>query len=123
MVETGAEELPFPDDSFDTVVSTMVLCTVPDAEKAVAEAARVLRPGGQLLFIEHLRGEPGGLLERVQDRLDPAWSVFAEGCHCNRSTLGAAGPQPADGGQDVERSTWRAMPRIIKPLAVGRAVA
>jgi SAM-dependent methyltransferase len=66
----GAEELPFPDGSFDTVVSTLVLCTVPDQESALDEVRRVLRPGGRLLFIEHVRagvrsplaGSPGASL-------------------------------------------------------------
>jgi ubiquinone/menaquinone biosynthesis C-methylase UbiE len=59
----GTEELPFPDGSFDTVVSTLVLCTVPDQESALDEVRRVLRPGGRLLFIEHVRAggpQPAG---------------------------------------------------------------
>ena len=55
MIEAGAQALPFPDASFDTVVATLVLCTVPDPEAAVAELRRVLRPGGALLFVEHVR--------------------------------------------------------------------
>jgi ubiquinone/menaquinone biosynthesis C-methylase UbiE len=65
----GAEALPFPDGSFDTVVSTLVLCTVPDQEAALDEVRRVLRPGRRLLFIEHVRAaEP---MARWQDRLEP----------------------------------------------------
>ena len=85
--ESGAEDLPFRDGSFDAVVSTLVLCSVPTQEKALAEVRRVLRPGGRLLFIEHVRGE--GSVARVQDRVLPLWSRLFAGCHPNRDTLGS----------------------------------
>jgi len=85
--ESGAEDLPFRDGSFDAVVSTLVLCSVPNQEKALAEVRRVLRPGGRLLFIEHVRGE--GSVARVQDRVLPLWSRLFAGCHPNRDTLGS----------------------------------
>jgi len=69
LVEAGAERLPFPDDSFDTVVFTLVLCTVPDPAAALAEAARILKPGGQMLFVEHVRAKDPGMA-RWQDRLE-----------------------------------------------------
>src|SRR5215204_5109667 len=84
---TGAEALPFPDGSFDTVVSTLVLCTVPDQESALEEVRRVLRPGGRLLFIEHVRA--AGSTARWQDRLDPLWGRLHGGCHPNRDTVAA----------------------------------
>jgi ubiquinone/menaquinone biosynthesis C-methylase UbiE len=83
----GAETLPFPDGSFDTVVSTLVLCTVPDQEAALDEIRRVLRPGGRLLFIEHVRAE--GATARWQDRLEPLWGRLFGGCHPNRETVTA----------------------------------
>lgn len=83
--EAGAEELPFGDDSFDTVVSTLVLCTVPEPNRALVEIRRVLRPGGRLLFIEHVRGE--GSAARWQDRIEPLWSRLLAGCHPNRDTV------------------------------------
>jgi len=83
----GAEALPFPDGSFDTVVSTLVLCTVPDQESALDEVRRVLRPGGRLLFIEHVRA--AGPIGRWQDRLDPLWRRLLGGCHPNRDTVTA----------------------------------
>ena len=83
----GAEELPFPDGSFDTVVSTLVLCTVPDQESALDEVRRVLRPGGRLLFIEHVRA--AGSTARWQDRLEPLWGRLLGGCHPNRDTVAA----------------------------------
>jgi ubiquinone/menaquinone biosynthesis C-methylase UbiE len=83
----GAEALPFPDGSFDTVVSTLVLCTVPDQEAVLEEIRRVLRPGGRLLFIEHVRA--AGSMARWQDRLEPLWRRLLGGCHPNRDTLAA----------------------------------
>ena len=66
-----AQDLPFPDASFDTVVATLALCTIPDERRAVAEAARVLRPGGRLLLLEHVRSPvlPMRLLQRVIEPL------------------------------------------------------
>lgn len=83
--EAGAEALPFSDGSFDAVVSTLVLCTVPDQGIALAEIRRVLRPAGQLLFIEHVRGE--GYVARAQNRILPVWRRLLAGCHPNRDTL------------------------------------
>lgn len=85
--DAGAEKLPFPDDSFDAVVSTLVLCTVRDQELALAEIRRVLRPGSRLLFIEHVRGE--GQAARWQDRIEPLWKRLLAGCHPNRDTVSA----------------------------------
>jgi ubiquinone/menaquinone biosynthesis C-methylase UbiE len=85
--DAGAEALPFPDGSFDTVVSTLVLCTVPDQESALDEVRRVLRPGGRLFFIEHVRAE--GSTARWQDRLEPLWGWLFAGCHPNRETVAA----------------------------------
>ncbi|HET7479992.1 MAG TPA: class I SAM-dependent methyltransferase [Rubrobacteraceae bacterium] len=87
MSDAGAESLPFPDESFDTVVSTLVLCTVPDQRAALAEIQRVLRPGGRLLFIEHVRGE--GSVAVWQDRIEPLWRRLMGGCHPNRDTVAA----------------------------------
>lgn len=85
--EAGAEALTFPDGSFDTVVSTLVLCTVPDQGAALDEIRRVLRPGGRLLFIEHVRAE--GSTARWQDRIEPLWGRLFGGCHPNRDTVAA----------------------------------
>jgi SAM-dependent methyltransferase len=119
IVSARAEDLPFADGAFDTVVSTLVLCTVEDPARALAEARRVLRPGGRLLFIEHVRGD--GALARWQDRLEGVWRHVGNGCHANRDTLAALGA----GGfavTDVETATWRRMPRLIRPLILGHAV-
>jgi SAM-dependent methyltransferase len=118
IVPAPAEALPFEDDSFDTVVSTLVLCTVGDPERAIAELARVLRPGGRLLFIEHVRGD--GRLGRWQDRLNGPWRHIGNGCNANRDTLAAL----RGGGFAVQarRDVWRRMPRLITPLVLGHAV-
>ena len=83
----GAEALPFHDGSFDTVISTLVLCTVPDQESVLDEIIRVLRPGGRLLFIEHVRAT--GSMARWQDRIEPVWGQLFGGCHPNRDTVAA----------------------------------
>ena len=85
----GAEALPFSDGSFDTVVSTLVLCTVPDQGSALREIRRVLRPVGRLLFIEHVRAS--GSMARWQDRIAPIWERLHGGCHPNRDTVAAMG--------------------------------
>ena len=78
LVEGSAEALAFENASFDTVLTTWSLCTIPDADRALAEMRRVLRPGGSLLFVEHGRApEPG--VARWQDRLDPLWTRVAGG--------------------------------------------
>jgi len=82
-----AEELPFPDASFDAVVSTFVLCSVEDAPRVLAEIRRVLRPEGRLVLLEHVRGT--GRLARWQDRLTGLHRRIAGNCHLNRDTRAA----------------------------------
>ena len=83
-----ADRLPFEDEAADSVVGTLVLCTVPDQDSALREAYRVLKPGGRYLFLEHVRADDPGLA-RWQDRLQPIWSAFSAGCHPNRDTTSA----------------------------------
>jgi ubiquinone/menaquinone biosynthesis C-methylase UbiE len=84
--DADAQRLPFADESFDTVVSTLVFCTIPDPQAALMEIRRVLRPAeGRLLFLEHVRGE--GKVARWQDHVQPLWSWLLAGCHPNRATV------------------------------------
>lgn len=80
-----AERLPFADESFDTVLSTLTLCTVRDQAKALAEARRVLKPGGTLVFVEHVRPH-GRVGSALADAVKPAWRRMAAGCEPNRRT-------------------------------------
>jgi ubiquinone/menaquinone biosynthesis C-methylase UbiE len=121
VVVATAEELPFDDDSFDTVVSTLVLCTVDDPRRAIEETARVLRPGGKLLFLEHIRADTRRLA-RWQDRLHRPWHAFAAGCHANRPTVDLLRESPLE-VEAVERDRWSWMPALVHPLAFGRAQA
>lgn len=82
----GAEALPFPDASFDCVVATFVFCTIPDPAAAAAEAIRVLRPGGQLLFAEHVRSSVTPILAG-QRAVEPVWKRLAGGCHLTRDPV------------------------------------
>ena len=82
-VTRGAEEMPFDDRSFDTVVSTWSLCTIPGVGEALAEVRRVLKPGGELVFIEHGRAPERRVLA-WQDFLNPVWRRCAGGCNLNR---------------------------------------
>jgi ubiquinone/menaquinone biosynthesis C-methylase UbiE len=86
-VPTSAESIPLGDSVADTVVVTWALCTIPHPELALAEARRLLKPGGLLLFAEHGRA-PDASVRRWQDRLNPVWTHFSGGCNLNRDVPG-----------------------------------
>jgi ubiquinone/menaquinone biosynthesis C-methylase UbiE len=118
IVDAPGERLPLADASVDTVVSTLVLCTVDDPERTLGEIARVLRPDGQLLFVEHVRAS-SRFLAACQDFFLRPWRSFGGGCHCNRATvelMRACGFTVA-----ADDFVWRGMPAIVHPLAAGRA--
>jgi ubiquinone/menaquinone biosynthesis C-methylase UbiE len=119
VVDAPAERLPFPDGSIDTVVATLVLCTIDDPADALSEIERVLKPDGRLLFLEHVcSSDPK--LARWQDRLERPWGWFGRGCHPNRDTLAAieASGLTVD---EVKRDRMPKAPPIVRPLTVGEA--
>lgn len=119
LVQAGGEDLPFDDDSFDTVTVTLVLCTVPDQAATLREIKRVLSPGGQLLFLEHVRSNHADLA-KWQDRLEKPWRFLGDGCHCNRDTeaaIKAAGFELSG----VEHPELPKAPPIVKPMSRGTA--
>ena len=118
VVDAPAESLPFDDASFDVVVSTLVLCSVFDLDLALREARRVLRPGGKLAFIEHVR--KGGAEGRWQDRMRPLWSFVMGGCQLNRDSVDAI----ERAGFVLDRLEALRPPRalgILQPIMVGLA--
>lgn len=121
LVRGSAESLPFEAASFDTAVAMLMLCTVPDLELSLGELRRVLRPGGSLLFLEHIRSsEP----RRAgwQDRLERPWGIVADGCHPNRDTESALRATGFDVEID-ERGELPKVPRLVKPFIRGHAIS
>jgi ubiquinone/menaquinone biosynthesis C-methylase UbiE len=79
--------VPLADDLADTVVVGLMFCSVPDPTRALEEVKRVLKPGGKLRFVEHVRDVDGALRARIQDAVNPAWKVLSGGCNANRRTV------------------------------------
>jgi len=123
VVDAPAEALPFADGEFDTVVSTLVLCSVDDPVAAVREVRRVLKPGGRFVFLEHGGADPThGKRAEWQHRLDGVWSAVNAGCHLTRNVadvLAAAHLQP----EEIRVLEPRPVPSIILPFRLGSAVA
>jgi len=120
VLRAPAEDLPFDDDTFDTVVSTLVLCRVDDQPRAVREIRRVLRPEGRLLFLEHVRGADAKLAKK-QDRMNWLNRVVVC-CDCNRPTLDTL----EQGGfrlTALEHTELPKAPSFVRPTIVGSAVA
>jgi ubiquinone/menaquinone biosynthesis C-methylase UbiE len=120
VLRAPAEDLPFDDHSFDVAVSTLVLCGVDDQPRALRELRRVLRPGGQILFIEHLRsGDPAWA--RLQDRMN--WlNRLVVCCDCNRPTLDSI-RQAGFTVTQVEHTALPKAPKFVRPAVVGHAMA
>ena len=120
VLRAPAEDLPFDDDTFDVAVSTLVLCGVTDQPRALRQLRRVLRPGGQLLFIEHVRSDDSRLARR-QDRMNPI-NRFVVHCDCNRPTLTTI-QQAGFTVTQIEHHTMPKAPSFVSPLIVGTATA
>jgi ubiquinone/menaquinone biosynthesis C-methylase UbiE len=119
VVRAPAEELPFEDASFDFVVSTLVLCTVDDPARALAEIHRLLKPSGKLVFLEHVRSDGPGLA-RWQDRLHGVQVRVGHGCHCNRRTLENI-ERAGFSILELDRDRMTKAPPIVQPLTSGLA--
>lgn len=111
-----AESLPYVDDAFDTVLSSLVFCTIGDPDAALDEVARVLRPGGELRFLEHVRND--GWRARVQERLNPVWERAAGGCQLDRETVERFVGHDAFDALEIERTRIGVFPAT--PIVRGR---
>ncbi|MEU0721809.1 class I SAM-dependent methyltransferase [Streptomyces lavendulocolor] len=119
VVDAGAEILPFPNGHFDAVVCTLVLCTVQDPARALAEIRRVLTPDGRLVFLEHVRAP--GAAARAQDLITPLVRHLGAGCHPNRDTVASLA---AVGFALQAVETFNPVPRLplIAPFVAGTAL-
>ena len=116
VLDAPAERLPFADATFDTVVATLVMCSVDDPKQAAAELRRVVRPNGVLLVVEHVRTD-GGFREIAQDAIVPIWGLLVGGCHPNRpsvQTLSEAGFHMTE----LRRFVPSGVPPVTRPFVV-----
>jgi ubiquinone/menaquinone biosynthesis C-methylase UbiE len=117
LLNATAAQLPFADASFDTVVVTFVLCSVPNPDAALVEIARVMRPGGRLLFAEHVRSDDSTVAAK-QDRRPVPYKLM--GCHPNRATLDTIESSPLR-VEDVRHGEVPKAPKIERPMIIGTA--
>ena len=119
LVRGTAEQLPFRDGAFETVVSGLVFCSVRDPVRALSEVKRVLRAGGQLRMLEHVRAR-GKFAARVQDVYQPLWTWITGGCHPNRDTLREIEASPL-AVESVRAGELPKAPEIERSMIVGAA--
>jgi SAM-dependent methyltransferase len=119
LVSGDGHQMPFDDSTFDTVTASLTFCSVADPARVLDEVFRVLRPGGRLLFHEHVRGE--GTRARLQDALAPLQVALADGCHPNRDFLAAVEASPLRTVDVVASKMPRGFPTVT-PIVHGTAV-
>lgn len=120
VLEGVAESIPAPDNSFDAVVSTLLLCTVNNPTLALSEIHRVLRPGGKLLFIEHVAANNNPERLKWQKRIEPFWKILQCGCHLTRDTETNI-LQAGFTLKNINRQSMRGVPAIVRPSIWGIA--
>jgi len=118
LVQGSVEQLPFPDQEFNNIVTFFVLCSVPNPQASIQEIKRVMKPGGNLFFIEHTAQPVGTLTRKMQELLQPLWGKMACGCHLNRNTL----PELEKAGfkiRDLETLGYSGFPNFLGPILKG----
>ncbi len=121
VVDWSVGALPVPDESFDAVVATLVLCSVPDLGRAIGEIRRVLRPGGRFVFLEHVAADQRPRRLRWQRRVEPVWRRIAGNCHLTRRTgdaIAEAGFQVVELTRASMRKAWPLVRPTIRGVAV-----
>lgn len=119
VIQGVAEALPFPDDSIDTVLSSLVLCSVDGLDQSLGEILRVLKPGGRFFFMEHVAAPPGTWLRRIQHGIQPLWSALGDGCRPDQPT----GEHLYRAGfRTVELEHFRVALPLVSPHIAGMAV-
>lgn len=118
MIDGFAEDMPFPDNNFDAVVSTLVLCSVNDVEESLSEILRVLKPGGRFYFIEHVAAPEHSWLRTIQNWITPFWKYIADGCHPNRDTAELI---QKSGFTDYKIERTRIKLPVVSPHIIGSA--
>lgn len=119
-IHTGvAEQILFDDQSFDSVISTLVLCSVNDLRQSLSEISRVLKPGGTFYFIEHIAASDDNWLRTLQNWITPLWKRVTDGCHPNRETDELI---RHSGFTDIKMEQTRVKLPVVSPHIIGSAV-
>ena len=121
ILDASLEALPLPDDTFDAVVGTLVLCSVPRLDRALAEIHRVLKPGGRFAFLEHVAAEDRPQRLKWQQRVEPLWKRLSGNCHLTRRTADAilaAGFAMLHIRRESMRKAWPLVRPTIRGVAI-----
>jgi ubiquinone/menaquinone biosynthesis C-methylase UbiE len=121
ILDASLEALPLPDDAFDAIVGTLVLCSVPRLDHALAEIHRVLKPGGRFVFLEHVAVEDRPHRLKWQHRVEPLWKRLAGNCHLTRRTgdaIQAAGFAIVNIKRESMRKAWPLVRPTIRGVAL-----